>query len=78
MNMSIKELGEKYGYDQIVYLVILDKDIDQVLELDGVTPGQPDYFIRKIKAKRALQELFNIFIDSLEKITVCRPSAGRN
>lgn len=71
MSMTIRELGEKYGFDQTVHLIILDKDIDQVLALDGITPDQPDYFIKKIKATRAYQELFNIFIDSLERITVC-------
>ena len=69
--MTIRELGEKYGFNQKVHLVILDKDIDQILAMDGMTPSQPDFPMKKLKAVRGFQELFNMFIDSLERILVC-------
>ena len=68
--MTIKELGEKYGFDQKVHFVILDKDVDGILNMDGITKNQPDYLVKKWQAVRNLQELFQIFIDSLGQITV--------
>jgi len=67
--MTIKELGDRYGFSQKVHLVILDKDIEQLLEMDGITPEQPDYPIKKFMATKRLHELFNVFIDSLERVT---------
>ena len=71
MGVTIKELADKYGYDHVVHLAVFEKDIENILASSGITPDCPDYFIKKIEATKGLVQLFNMFIDSLERIIVC-------
>lgn len=68
MSMTIKELGEKYGFDQVVHSCVLEKNIEEIMEHADMDKDQPDYFIKRIIVIDAFHKISQVIWDRFSQI----------